>query len=177
MYVGTGNGYADPSQPMTDAVVALDIKSGKVRWFHQLTPNDNWTLGCRATNPDNPNCPATLGPDHDFSASPALVTAGGRDLLVVPQKSGMAYALDPDKAGRARVAATDSARAAAAAASGAARRRTSGLFRRQRLRATAAGGVVAVDLATGERAWHQPGGATALRRTQPRLQPRRREPQ
>jgi polyvinyl alcohol dehydrogenase (cytochrome) len=40
-----------------------------------------------------------MGPDHDFSASPSLVTVNGRDLLVLPQKSGMAYALDPDKEG------------------------------------------------------------------------------
>ncbi|HEY6510239.1 MAG TPA: PQQ-binding-like beta-propeller repeat protein [Vicinamibacterales bacterium] len=99
LYVGTGNGYADPPQPMTDAIVAFDLQNGRVRWVNQLTPNDSWTLGCRATNPDNPNCPPTLGPDHDFSASPSLVTVGGRDLLVVPQKSGMAWALDPDKAG------------------------------------------------------------------------------
>src|SRR5262249_23602433 len=99
IYFGTGNGYADPPQPMTDAVVALDMQSGKVRWFHQFIANDNWTLGCRATNPGNPNCPASLGPDHDFSASPSLVTIGGRDMLVVPQKSGMAYALDPDREG------------------------------------------------------------------------------
>jgi polyvinyl alcohol dehydrogenase (cytochrome) len=99
LYVGTGNGYADPPQPMTDAIVALDLRDGRVRWVHQLTPNDSWTLGCRPTNAAESNCPPTLGPDHDFAASPSLVTAGGRDLLVVPQKSGMAWALDPDKAG------------------------------------------------------------------------------
>ena len=155
VYVGTGNAYADPAQPMTDAVVALDIKTGKVRWFQQLIPNDTWTLGCRAKNPDNPNCPETLGPDFDFSASPALVKAGGRDLLVLPQKSGMAYALDPDKQG-APVwqfrfgqgsgrggqwgGATDG-RQAYFGANG---------------NGPAAGGIVAVDLATGERAWQRP---------------------
>ena len=55
-------------------------------------------------NPDNPNCPAKLGPDYDFSASPSLVTVNGRDLLVLPQKSGMAYALDPDNEGHEGVA-------------------------------------------------------------------------
>ena len=36
----------------------------------QMTPNDSWTMGCQPKNPDNPVCPATLGPDFDFSASP-----------------------------------------------------------------------------------------------------------
>jgi polyvinyl alcohol dehydrogenase (cytochrome) len=99
VYVATGNNYADPSQPMSDAVVAMDVASGTIKWVNQTTPNDNWTGGCRPTNPDNPSCPATMGPDHDFSASPSLVSIQGRDLLVLPQKSGMAYALDPDLEG------------------------------------------------------------------------------
>jgi polyvinyl alcohol dehydrogenase (cytochrome) len=99
LYVATGNNYAEPSQKTSDAVVALDLGSGTIKWINQATPDDNWTLGCQAENPTNPNCPGTLGPDYDFSASPSLVTVGGRDLLVVPQKSGMMYALDPDKEG------------------------------------------------------------------------------
>ena len=99
VYVATGNGYADPAQPMTDAVVALDMQTGRVRWVNQLTKGDNWTLGCGPTNADNPACPATLGPDYDFSASPVLTTVNGRDMLVLPQKSGMMYALDPDNEG------------------------------------------------------------------------------
>ncbi len=99
VYVGTGNGYADPPQPTTDAILALDVRTGRVRWAHQLTANDSWTLGCRPSNPDGSNCPPTLGPDHDFAASPTLVAVGGREVLVVPQKSGMTWALDPDKGG------------------------------------------------------------------------------
>ena len=100
VYVATGNQYAEPSQRTSDAVVALDMNSGTIKWVSQTTPNDNWTMGCRPENPDNPNCPAKLGPDHDFSASPSLATVNGRDLLVLPQKSGMAYALDPDMEGQ-----------------------------------------------------------------------------
>jgi polyvinyl alcohol dehydrogenase (cytochrome) len=45
--------------------------------------------------------PAELGPDFDFSASPILTaTASGKQLLIIPQKSGMAYALDPNDQGR-----------------------------------------------------------------------------
>jgi polyvinyl alcohol dehydrogenase (cytochrome) len=100
IYVATGNGYAEPKQPTTDAVLALDMDSGKIRWIYQPTPDDIFTVGCRAQNPDNPNCPATLGPDLDFSMSPVLAKrSNGNDIVIVQQKSGMAYALDPDKNG------------------------------------------------------------------------------
>jgi polyvinyl alcohol dehydrogenase (cytochrome) len=94
VYAATGNAYADPAQRMTNSVIAFDQKTGAVRWFRQLTPADNWVLGCQAQNMDNPSCPATLGPDFDFSATPMLVRSGGRELLVLPQKSGIAWALD-----------------------------------------------------------------------------------
>jgi polyvinyl alcohol dehydrogenase (cytochrome) len=97
IYVATGNGYAGPPQPTTDAVLALDMDTGAIRWSFQPTENDIWTGGCRAENPDNPNCPQTLGPDHDFSMSPILATrSNGEDIVIVLQKSGMAYAVDPD---------------------------------------------------------------------------------
>jgi polyvinyl alcohol dehydrogenase (cytochrome) len=96
VYVSTGNGYADPPQPMTDAIVAMDIDTGKVKWFYQATANDNWLGGCGARGGGNPGCPETQGPDHDFSAPPLLATVNGRQILVVPQKSSVAHALDPD---------------------------------------------------------------------------------
>jgi polyvinyl alcohol dehydrogenase (cytochrome) len=100
VYVATGNGYAEPAQRTTDAVLALDMDTGKIRWTYQPAQNDVWIGGCKAENPGNPNCPEKLGPDHDFSMSPVLARrSNGDDLLVVQQKSGMAYALDPDKQG------------------------------------------------------------------------------
>lgn len=100
VYVATGNGFADPPQPMTDAIIALDMDTGAVKWFNQILPNDSWAMGCQAKNPDNPACPDTLGPDYDFSAPPALIHAKGGDRLVLPQKSGLAFALDPDAQGK-----------------------------------------------------------------------------
>jgi polyvinyl alcohol dehydrogenase (cytochrome) len=97
VYVATGNGFADPPQPMTDAIVAMDMDTGKVKWSYQTTAGDQWLGGCGRTSGGNPGCPELQGPDHDFSASPLLGTAGGRQLVIVPQKSGVAYALDPDK--------------------------------------------------------------------------------
>lgn len=100
LYVGTGNGFADPPQPMTDAVIAMDLDSGKVKWVQQILPDDSWAMGCKAKNPDNPACPETLGPDYDFSAPPALVHTKNGDRLVLPQKSGLGFALDPDAQGK-----------------------------------------------------------------------------
>jgi polyvinyl alcohol dehydrogenase (cytochrome) len=99
LYVGTGNGYSEPAQPGTDAIIAMDLKTGAVRWMKQVAGPDNWAMGCAPKNPGNPACPGELGPDYDFSASPALVHAKDRDLLIAPQKSGMVYAFDPDKQG------------------------------------------------------------------------------
>jgi polyvinyl alcohol dehydrogenase (cytochrome) len=100
IYVASGNGYAEPKQPTTDAVLALDMDTGKIRWIYQPTPDDIFAGGCRAQNPDNPNCPPALGPDHDFSMSPVLAKrSNGSDIVIVQQKSGMAYGLDPDKQG------------------------------------------------------------------------------
>src|SRR5205823_8637453 len=40
------------------------------------------------------------GPDFDFGASPILATLpGGRELIIAGQKSGVVYALDPDRQG------------------------------------------------------------------------------
>jgi polyvinyl alcohol dehydrogenase (cytochrome) len=156
VYVATGNGYADPPQPMTDAVVALDLQSGKVRWSQQFLANDSWTLGCRATNPDNPNCPATLGPDYDFSASPAIATIDGRDLLVLPQKSGMAYALDPDKQGALVWQHRYGQGSGRGGQWGGAIDDRQAYFGVADSTRSTPGGMVAVKLATGERVWHMP---------------------
>jgi polyvinyl alcohol dehydrogenase (cytochrome) len=156
VYVATGNGYADPPQPMTDAVVALDLQSGKVRWSQQFLADDSWTLGCRATNPDNPNCPATLGPDYDFSASPAIATIDGRDLLVLPQKSGIAYALDPDKQGALVWQHRFGQGSGRGGQWGGSIDDRQAYFGVADSTTKTPGGMVAVKLATGERVWHVP---------------------
>jgi polyvinyl alcohol dehydrogenase (cytochrome) len=100
LYISTGNGYSDPQTPTTDAVMAMDLDTGKVKWVAQPVPNDVWMMGCKPENPDNPRCPAKQGPDHDFSASPMLARrTNGRDIVIIQSKSGMAYGFDPDKNG------------------------------------------------------------------------------
>jgi len=95
IYAGTGNSYSGPPQTTTDAVVAFDVRTGRMRWARQMTPRD--VFGCV---PNEINCVERPGPDFDFGAAPALVTTtSGRELIVAAQKSGVAYALDPDRQG------------------------------------------------------------------------------
>jgi polyvinyl alcohol dehydrogenase (cytochrome) len=92
LYVATGNAYSAPAHKSSDAVVALDLESGAIRWMRQMTPGDIYLSNCRA---GNPNCPDVNGPDFDFGSPPVLARAAGRDVLVIAQKSGVAFALDP----------------------------------------------------------------------------------
>jgi polyvinyl alcohol dehydrogenase (cytochrome) len=98
LYVTTGDNYSDPPTRMSDAFVAIDLASGKILWWRQMTPGDAYTSACRL--PDKTNCPASNGPDFDFAASPMLVTlSGGRRAIVAGQKSGIVHAVDPDRQG------------------------------------------------------------------------------
>jgi len=98
LYVTTGDNYSHPSTENSDAFLAMDLDSGKILWSKQITPSDVWNTACRM--PDKTNCPESSGPDFDFGASPILVTlSDGRRALVAGQKSGVVYAIDPDKRG------------------------------------------------------------------------------
>jgi polyvinyl alcohol dehydrogenase (cytochrome) len=69
-----------------------------IKWINQLGANDNFLVGCGT--PGKGNCPEKPGPDYDFGTSPILRTiAGGKQVLLCGQKSGIIYALDPDKRG------------------------------------------------------------------------------
>jgi polyvinyl alcohol dehydrogenase (cytochrome) len=98
LYVTTGDNYSHPSTKTSDAFVAMDLDSGKILWSRQMTPSDVWNTACRML--DKTNCPESSGPDFDFGASPILVTlSNGRRALIAGQKSGVVYAVDPDKDG------------------------------------------------------------------------------
>src|SRR5581483_1944579 len=87
-----------PAAQTSDAVLALDAKTGKLLWSRQVTADDVYNNACAI--PGNPNCPPPSGGDFDFGQPPMLVVlADGRRELVIGQKSGIAYALDPDKEG------------------------------------------------------------------------------
>lgn len=99
IYVATGGNYSAPETGTSDAVVALDIKSGAIRWVRQFTMGDVFNTSCAGT-PDKINCPEDPGDDLDFGSSPVLRTMmNGKDILVAGQKSGVVHAMDPDRDG------------------------------------------------------------------------------
>ena len=94
LYITTGDNFSSPGTSMSDAVLALEIKTGRIMWARQVTPNDVFSGAC-TTKPGG--CP---GPDFDFGSSALLLKlANGRELLFAGQKSGVVYALDPDRKG------------------------------------------------------------------------------
>jgi polyvinyl alcohol dehydrogenase (cytochrome) len=95
VYVVTGDSYTDAATNASDAIVAVEMKTGKVRWRNQVTANDNFIVGC--SGPIKvANCPAPTGPDFDFGATPILFKHGNKQILVAGQKSGIVYGIDPD---------------------------------------------------------------------------------
>ena len=100
LYVGTGDSYTDVATGGADAIIAMDLATGHTRWVRQMTLNDNFLVGC-GRSPKPTNCPDSVGPDYDFGASPILHNlGGGRQILLVGQKSGVAFGLDPNRQGR-----------------------------------------------------------------------------
>jgi len=99
LYVATGDAFTAPAAPTTDAIVAFDLDTGRMRWAKQLTAEDAYLVFCGGPK-QSETCPTPLGPDFDFGASPILRTLpNGRRVLTAGQKSGVAWGLDPDKEG------------------------------------------------------------------------------
>jgi polyvinyl alcohol dehydrogenase (cytochrome) len=122
VYVATGNNYSVPpstllcvaaagsdvaaikacipADNLVDAVVALDLKTGRVNWTTAALPYDAWTVSCIPFLGDGSNCPQPAGPDYDFGQAPALFSVRGpgkqKELVGAGQKSGQYWALDPD---------------------------------------------------------------------------------
>lgn len=157
IYAGTGNTYTAPQLDTSDAVVAFDLKTGKIRWVQQATPKDIFISGCRP-NSKNPICPEDVGPDFDFGQPPMLgKTPGGREALFIGQKSGVGWALDPDNKG----AVLWQYRAGKGSALGgmewgSAMDESKVYFPVSDIVLPNPGGLHAVSLATGERVWFAP---------------------
>lgn len=114
VYVTTGNNYSVPQSVLDcvsggggascndpnnhfDAIVALDMNTGAIKWATKALPYDAWTTACFFLPED---CPDPAGPDFDFGQGPALYTTvlNGKpmELLGAGQKSGIYWALDPN---------------------------------------------------------------------------------
>jgi polyvinyl alcohol dehydrogenase (cytochrome) len=122
LYIATGNNYSVPPQTLAcvaaaptelaragclpaddyfDSIMALDMKTGAVRWATRAISYDAWTVDCIPFFGDGDLCPEPAGPDFDFGQAPALFKT--RDSKGKPvesvgagQKSGQYWSLDPD---------------------------------------------------------------------------------
>jgi polyvinyl alcohol dehydrogenase (cytochrome) len=84
LFVGTGNTYEEPTAPLSDSLVAIDLASGELAWSRQFTNPDVFSAG-------NPS-----GTDADIGAAPNLWTTGDQDLVGAGDKAGVYHALDRD---------------------------------------------------------------------------------
>ena len=92
--IGTAGATGHVIEFSGDAIVALDLATGKIRWHFQATAGDIGTTTCRVY--DGSPCPGSSGPDADFGAGTVLaLDVNGRGLLLAGQKSGIVFALDP----------------------------------------------------------------------------------
>jgi polyvinyl alcohol dehydrogenase (cytochrome) len=158
LYVATGNAYNDPFAETSDAVMAFDLKTGKMRWSKQVTPKDTYVIGCGPTAAVKDNCPDDTGPDFDFGNSPILRTLpNGRRVITLGQKSGVAWGLDPDKEGAIlwqRRVGKGSALGGMEWGSAADDQTAYFPVADQQFGPTEAGGLYALRLTTGEELWH-----------------------
>jgi polyvinyl alcohol dehydrogenase (cytochrome) len=154
LYVGTGDSYTEPAAKNSDAILAMDLDTGKMLWSFQDIKNDSWAVGCDAQHVVG-NCPEELGPDYDFSVSPMLRTLpNGRQFLVVSGKSGYVIALDPDKKGAVLWKTPLFEKpplASGLIVFGGASDEQDAYFALNQV-----GGMAAVDMLTGERKWFTP---------------------
>jgi polyvinyl alcohol dehydrogenase (cytochrome) len=175
LYVTSGDNYSRPATSTSDAILALDLKTGHIAWSVQTKAEDVFNSSCLSKSP---NCPDDSGPDYDFGASAILVTTtSNKDVLVAGQKSGLVYALDPDAKGRiiwqTRVGSggtnggvqwgmASDGRNVYAAASDLTRLSGKGatvVSGNADLDPNQGGGLTALDLITGNKVWFTPGYA------------------
>ena len=63
VFVTTGQNFSEPATGTSDAIIALDAKTGAVRWVNQRLPNDIWNVRF----PHGPE-----HPDYDIGDSPQI---------------------------------------------------------------------------------------------------------
>jgi polyvinyl alcohol dehydrogenase (cytochrome) len=110
LFIGTGNNYTAPAaveacQDATptadcaaaddffDTALALDLKTGQIKWSKRLQGFDTWTVACLTPTGPKANCPVPTSPDFDLGgAGPNLLG----NIVGFGQKSGIFWALNPD---------------------------------------------------------------------------------
>jgi polyvinyl alcohol dehydrogenase (cytochrome) len=159
IYFGTGDAETEPAAKTSDAVMALDLKTGKELWHYQIQENDAFLGGCGGGVNRSDNCPTNPGPDLDIGNSPILKTLpDGKRILLTAAKDGRVFALDPDKKG----ALLWMTNAGPAPPPGQVPSRFGGIVwggavdDRNVYYGLSSGGMSALNLATGEKVWYTP---------------------
>jgi polyvinyl alcohol dehydrogenase (cytochrome) len=100
IYVTTGDAYTAPAWTSTDAIMALDMNTGAIKWVKQLTGGDAWNMACGTGSP---------GKLPRRRRTRSRLRPVGDSRLVVERtsahswrrrKSGQIHAVDPDDRGR-----------------------------------------------------------------------------
>jgi polyvinyl alcohol dehydrogenase (cytochrome) len=117
VYVTTGNNYEIPESAtacqtsggtaeeclpawnIINSFVALDLRTGAIRWTSGPKAFDTWNVACLVDQPPPNNCPVPAGPDYDFGDGPHLFflhPAGSRPRVAVGggDKGGQYFMLD-----------------------------------------------------------------------------------
>lgn len=105
VYTATGENTSPPGTKTSDAIIAIDLATGREKWVFQALSNDVWNMSCPVGSPTAPGRPpgpncyfASEGSvllDHDFGAGPVIFRGRrGRDVILGGQKSGDVWALD-----------------------------------------------------------------------------------
>jgi polyvinyl alcohol dehydrogenase (cytochrome) len=105
VYAGTGQATSLPATTTSDAILAIDINTGDLKWSFQALANDVWHMGCGgASTAGKANCPSpddSVLKDYDFGAGAVIAKRkNGKDIILAGQKSGDLWGLDPDARGQ-----------------------------------------------------------------------------
>ncbi len=154
IYFGTGDSETEPAAKTSDAIMAVDMNTGKVLWSYQAQENDAYLSTCSQNKTEN--CPENVGPDLDIGNSPILRTlSNGKRVVVFGTKDGNIFALDPDKKGAVEWKITASQNPPNTPVP-----RLNGIVwggaadGRNAYYGLSGGGIVGIQLATGERLWY-----------------------
>lgn len=99
--IGTGQNFSRPTTSTSDAIIALDMGTGAVKWSFQANLNDAYNVACDAPPGYDIACPAPLeaNKDFDFGAPPILAPmplSWGGKAVIAGSKNGVVYSLNPE---------------------------------------------------------------------------------
>ena len=96
VFFGTGQNTQSPASEFSDAIIALDLNTGKRVWSTQTLAGDAHNVACEVPVAKQWGCPVENGPDFDFGASVIKsFTSNKEEIYLAGQKSGRAFGIKP----------------------------------------------------------------------------------